>query len=90
MPGSSPSPPAATGLRWVDRLAIRKIVRECQNSMHGRGPGVSLAELGSFSVFVDHVSEELMMPDRGVEQGHRGGAVGWWVVSRLGRLAVWR
>jgi hypothetical protein len=48
----------------------------CQNSMHGRGPGVSLAELGSFSVFVDHVSEELMMPDRGVEQGHRVGPWG--------------
>jgi hypothetical protein len=30
--------------------------------MHGRGPGVSLTELGSFSVFIDHVSEELMTP----------------------------
>jgi hypothetical protein len=30
--------------------------------MHGRGPGVSLAELGSLSVFVDHVSEESMTP----------------------------
>jgi hypothetical protein len=28
--------------------------------MHGRGSGVSLAELGSLSVFVDHVSEESM------------------------------
>jgi hypothetical protein len=45
--------------------------------------GVSLSELGSLSVFVDHVSEELMMLDWSVEQGHRGGAVGWWVLLRL-------
>ena len=32
------------------------------NSRHGRGPGVSLAELGSLSVFVDHVCEESMTP----------------------------
>jgi hypothetical protein len=55
--------------------------------MHGLGPGVSLAELGSLSAFVDHVSEELMMPGRGVEQGHRGGVVG---VVEACRLAVWR
>jgi hypothetical protein len=55
----------------------------CQNSMHGRGLGVFLAELGSLSVFVDHVSEELMTPGRGVEQGRRGGVVGWWMVSRF-------
>jgi hypothetical protein len=30
--------------------------------MHGLGPGVSLVELGSLSVFVDHASEELMTP----------------------------
>ena len=30
--------------------------------MHGLEPGVSLAELGSLSVFVDHVSEESMTP----------------------------
>ena len=51
--------------------------------MHGLGPGVSLAELGSLLAFVDHVAEESMTPGRGVEQGHRGGAVGWWVLLRL-------
>jgi hypothetical protein len=51
------------------------------------GDQVSLAELGSLSVFVDHVSEELMMPGRGVEPGHHGGAVGG---VEACRLAVWR
>jgi hypothetical protein len=30
--------------------------------MHSLGLGISLAELGSLSVFVDHVSEESMTP----------------------------
>ena len=49
--------------------------------------GVSLAELGCSSVLVDHACEESMMPDRGVEQGHRGGVVGG---VEACRLAVWR
>jgi hypothetical protein len=48
--------------------------------MHGLGPGVSLAELGSLSVFVDHVSEESMTP---VGVSSRVTVVGWWVVLRL-------
>jgi hypothetical protein len=39
-----------------------------------------LAELGSSPVLVDHASEEPMTLDRGVEQGHRGGVVPWWVL----------
>jgi hypothetical protein len=39
-----------------------------------------LAELGSSPVLVDHAFEESMAPDRGVEQGHRGGVVPWWVL----------
>ena len=46
--------------------------------------------LGSLSVFVDHVSEELMMPDRGVEQGRRGGAVGWCRGLSASRVEVGR
>ena len=59
--------------------------------MHGRGPGVSLAELGSLSVFVDHVSEESMTP---VGVSSRVTVVGPWVVGgavvEAGRLAGWR
>ena len=45
-----------------------------------RGPGVFLAELGSLSVFVDHVFEESMTP---VGVSSRVTVVGWWVVSRF-------
>jgi len=56
--------------------------------MHGLGPGVSLAELGSLSVFVDHVSEESMTP---VGVSSLVTVVGWWVgVVEACRLAVWR
>jgi hypothetical protein len=41
----------------------------------------SLTELGSSPVLVDHASEEPMAPDRGVELGHRGGVVLWWVLD---------
>jgi hypothetical protein len=60
------------------------------NSMHSLGPGVSLAELGSLSVFVDHVSEESMTPGSGCRAGSP-----WWGCGVVGvvevcRLAVWR
>jgi hypothetical protein len=48
--------------------------------MHGLKPGISLAELDSLSVLVDHVSEESMTP---VGVSSRDTVVGWWVVSRL-------
>jgi hypothetical protein len=43
----------------------------------------SLAVLSSSPVLVNHSAEDAMMPDRGVEQGHGGGVVPWWVVVRL-------
>jgi hypothetical protein len=50
---------------------------------------MSLAELGSSPVLVDHVSEESMAPDWGVEQGHDGGVVPWWaLVEVLVRVVV--
>jgi hypothetical protein len=48
----------------------------------GLWQGISLVELGSSSVLVDHASEESMTPDRGVEQGHRGGVVQWWMLVK--------
>ena len=48
-----------------------------------------LAVLSSSSVLVDHATEESMTPDRGVEQGHRGGVVPWWaLVEALVRAMV--
>ncbi len=47
------------------------------------------AELSSSSVLVDHSAEDAMMPDRGVEQSHRGGVVQWWaLVEALVRAVV--
>jgi hypothetical protein len=48
--------------------------------MHGLGSGVFLAELGSLSVFVEHVSEESMTP---VGVSSRVTVVVGWVVSRF-------
>jgi hypothetical protein len=44
------------------------------------GPGVSLAELGSLSIFFDRVSEESMTP---VDVSSTITAVEWWVLLRL-------
>jgi hypothetical protein len=47
------------------------------------------AELGGSPVLVDHSTEDAITPDRGVEQGHRGGVVQWWVlVEALVRAVV--
>ncbi len=43
-------------------------------------PGVSLAELGSLSIFFDRVSEESMTP---VDVSSTITAVEWWVLLRL-------
>lgn len=39
-----------------------------------------VVELGRSPVLVDHASEEPMAPDGGVEQGHFGGVMQWWVL----------
>jgi hypothetical protein len=47
------------------------------------------AELGGSPVLVDHPTEDAITPNRGVEQGHRGGVVQWRVlVEALVRAVV--
>jgi hypothetical protein len=41
------------------------------------------AGLGGSPVLVDHSTEDAMTPDRGVEQGHRGGVVQWWALVEV-------
>ena len=40
-------------------------------------------ELGGSPVLVDHSTEDAMTPDRGVQQGHRGGVVQWWALVEV-------
>jgi hypothetical protein len=89
----------------VSLVEIESIIR-CEGSPHTsavRGAACTVpklgagsvarcfsAELGGSPVLVDHSTEDAITPDRGIEQGHRGGVVQWWVLGKRRDKPAWR